>query len=309
MHDSLDEFLKIKEKTWYKHARVTTAEQNCSVPFEATRFDFLLDLLPFAQHGLWQEVSETIKKQTASYAWVMYNKRTVAIESDIITPLCNNVLNGSFKLLSDFNIQSVIAQTLVDEGYHTLLSLMGIDTIIQNRKLDPLNLGPFNFQTSMHQRIDSFKSTNKKELTLLGTVISSEVLISDYLENLSTSKVVQPFCREVTRTHWQDELAHANIFKLIAKQLYHILEKEDRQLLTDTIIDASNWFCDRDLDNWEKVLLAAECPRTTEIIDETRQTAPIVNHQLARMRIDKLIKEMKDSPFPAPRVRKEGMIC
>lgn len=45
-------------------------------------------------------------------------------------------------------------------------------------------------------------------------------LACDYLSLIANSETVQPLCRMVTRTHWKDELAHANVFNFIATLLF-----------------------------------------------------------------------------------------
>lgn len=285
--------LRASEKNWYKRAQIIKAIPVNNILINQDRPDFLLDLLPFNNHPLWKAVADITKKIVMSYGWVMYNLKTIRIETNIVTPFCNNIINGNFEALGSRDFKRIVSQTLVDEGYHTLLSVDGCRVIIENRNLDPINLPLFNFERNLSQRVSSCKNNTEKELVLLGNVVTSEVLISDYLATISTSEIIQPFCKAITMTHWKDEAAHSNIFKLIAEDVFNILDKQERDFLLTIIVDSAEWFRDRELECWKEILLFSDCPRAEDIIEDTREIQEDGRHQLIVKQVEKLITHLR----------------
>jgi alpha-N-dichloroacetyl-p-aminophenylserinol N-oxygenase len=146
----------------------------------------------------------------------------------------------------------------------------------------------------MQEKIANSQHKWQKELVLLGVVISCEVLISDYLALISRSEIVQPFCAAITQTHWRDELAHSSIFKHIAEKIFKDLNVVQKEFFLETIVESSDWFCDPELEVWHEILLLADVPRALEIIADTGKLLLTDKHILARKKISKLLKHLKN---------------
>jgi hypothetical protein len=54
--------------------------------FDPARKDFTASLLPFRDHQAWTEAPQELQDQCLSYAWGIYNLKTIYIECDVVTP-------------------------------------------------------------------------------------------------------------------------------------------------------------------------------------------------------------------------------
>lgn len=284
-----DSTINLWETSWTKRAQVIKGKLLESVSFVHDRWDFLPELLPFNEHPLWISVSEATKKLVATYGWQMYNLRTICVESQVISPLCNNILNENNQFLVHFEIDKIISQTLVDESYHTLLSVIGIQEVIENRGLSKIKLPEFNFIKNYHHYLHHHPAEWQQDIIQLAIVVASEVLISDYLSLIATSQTIQPICRLVTRTHWKDELAHANIFSYLASHIVNTLDQTQKEFFIECVNQSAQWFADKELEIWGAILSIANVPRGDEIIFD------VLNNQRIQSLSDRRIKSLIDS--------------
>ncbi len=252
--------IKPYENAWYKRAQVLDIKKPLiKTEFDEDKWDYLPELMPFYDHPLWIPINEETKKRVASYAWIMYNMRTILIETNIVSPLCHSIVNKKINIIENFEFQHLATQALIDESYHTLLSLDGIKLIMTKRKIDPIDFPAFDLDLFYKERMSTYSdNSNKLELFQLATVIASEVLISDYLSLLATSQTIQPICQQVTKIHWHDEVAHSNVFKLIADKLITQINSEQIEFFIENIYQSSKWFIHEELDVWRTILMKTE---------------------------------------------------
>lgn len=285
--------LKQSELNWYKRARVKSASPFEDKIFQEENWDFLPELMPFNNHPLWKAVCEEKKKLAATYGWLIYNLKTIGLETKVISPLCYSILEGKNQISSGFGFERIISQTLVDESYHTLLSVEGIEGIQHKRGIAPFQLPEFNLLTNYQKALDACQQDGEREMVQMGMVVSSEVLISDYLALIATSETIQPLCRAVTRTHWKDELAHANAFKMIAETIMSRFSLSQNELFMEHIIRSAGWFADKEFEIWESILTLIEIPRAAEIIADSKNATLIHTNTLADRKINNLLSHLK----------------
>lgn len=65
-----------------------------NIQFEKDRDDFSETLLPFYKHPVWINTPKDKKSLCLSYAWILYNMKTIYIECDIVTPVCEQILKN-----------------------------------------------------------------------------------------------------------------------------------------------------------------------------------------------------------------------
>jgi len=295
MQTTQDPIIKSSELSWYKRSQVSSASPYENILFEKDRWDFLPELLPFNHHPLWKIASEQCKRLVTSYGWLMYNMRTVCIETRIVSPLCYEIIEGKNQITSNFDFLRIVSQTLTDESYHTLLSIEGIKGIIAHRELPDLEWPELNFSKKYSVSLSNCTKKWEKEIIQMGMVVASEVLISDYLALIATSETIQPLCRRVTNTHWRDELAHANIFRLIAKKVISQFEPLQKEFFIECIINASKWFSDKEFATWEVILSFIGTPGAREIISDSMNNKEKHKNSLADIKIMTLINMLRDA--------------
>lgn len=284
-----DPLIKSRELHWYKRAQVSCVKPYEDVPFKADRYDFLPELMPFNDHPLWGSVDQSSKQRVASYGWLMYNMRTVCIETKIISPLCYSIIEGKNQIAADLDFLRIITQALVDESYHTLLSLEGIEGVVVNRDLMEISFPEQNFFKNYQTFLLKCSRACEREIAQIGMVVAAEVLISDYLALIATSETIQPLCRLVTRTHWKDELAHATIFKLIAEKIISRFTVEQKEFFIECIINSSNYFADKEFETWNMILTCVDIPSAVEIINDSKLIQVKNEETLADRKINALV--------------------
>ena len=260
--------LQRAQESWSSRAGVK--QDGPPLKWEPHRPDFLLELVPFHDHPLFQQAPEHLRSMALTCGWLAYNEKTVAIESQIISPACTYLIQGT---VGDFNggpHRAAIAQAMVDEAYHILLVVNSCDIARLQRGLQDLVVPQFELVSSM-ERAQSFHSERwKKILIQVATAIVSETLITDYLSALSSSAEVQPLNRITTEIHRRDEAAHNGIFKELGALLYGSLAPRERDFFVESLASPTEWFADPELDVWQAMLEQIGFPQTHTIINDCR---------------------------------------
>lgn len=245
--------LKKLAGSWNTRAQVRKLDIDHSVQFHEEADDFLIDLLPFKDHPFFLSASDEIKKKVLSCGWIIYNQKTVAIETEIINPACVDLLAELIPGVADAVSKQIVSETMVDESYHVLLVLGAINITSQKRGLF-IKAPSFNLVNNMRRMQGEYSFRWQKSLIQLATAIVSEIFISDYLKLLSENEQIQPINRYTVKVHREDELAHSNIFKNLSKCIYVNLNKKEKEFLAEIIAKPVKWFADRELDAWRSVL-------------------------------------------------------
>nr|WP_176426091.1 diiron oxygenase [Chromobacterium sp. ASV5] len=246
---------------WRKRAVVNNGgDPSFNIPLEADKEDFLPELLPFFNTPQWRAAPAQMKRDVLSYAWVLYNHKTVYVESELITPVCEDLLKGRYPISCAFKTQEIIAQAMVDEAVHTQMSINAANAILTLRDLPSPEYHRFFMTSRRDHLLSQHADARAKRLVALGIACASETLVTDYLDKIATADTIQPLCRQVTAAHANDELAHSSVFTIILENVIHSLSEEEKELVVRSIFESVAMFANKELDVWRSVLKQLNFP-------------------------------------------------
>jgi hypothetical protein len=214
--------------------------------------DFLEDLLPFRTHPAFKRSSAGTKAACLSAGWLIYNYKTIAIETQIIIPACNDLMTLSTSRRLSFSDVSALAETVADEGYHTLISSELCRMTASFRGLD-VQLPEFD----LTQRLKAYqldRGPRLFSLIRLAYATVSEVFISDYLSLLSEARDIQPLFRSAVALHKADEVGHRRLFPRLIRWVIQDCNADERKLFVTAMFDAKRAFSSRETRVWRAVL-------------------------------------------------------
>lgn len=258
---------------WKNRAAVNKSQPEYSdLEFDQTKKDFSESLLPFRQHDAWKEAPEDVKDKCLSYAWGIYNLKTIYIECDIVTPACEDIIKcPPVNSPNRADLQDVMSEALLDEALHTRMSVMACNYIYDRRKLEPLNYTDFNLINWRREMLAGCSAEWQRRLTRFAVACASETLITDYLKVMAEDHSIQRICHEVTRVHAEDEWSHSSVFSYVAYDIVRDLGTSERKYLRDTMLKTADLFADNELGAWETVFRLSGMPYAREIISETER--------------------------------------
>lgn len=265
--------LKRLSALWKNRAAVNKSQPEYSdLEFDQTKKDFSESLLPFRQHDAWKEAPEDVKDKCLSYAWGIYNLKTIYIECDIVTPACEDIIKcPPVNSPNRADLQDVMSEALLDEALHTRMSVMACNYIYDRRKLEPLNYTDFNLINWRREMLAGCSAEWQRRLTRFAVACASETLITDYLKVMAEDHSIQRICHEVTRVHAEDEWSHSSVFSYVAYDIVRDLGTSERRYLRDTMVKTADLFADNELGAWETVFRLSGMPYAREIISETER--------------------------------------
>ena len=280
--DHVPETLKLLQRIgdgWIKRAKVR--REAVDLEFDPDRDDFLETLLPFYQHPSYQALDEAQKQKILSCGWLIYNEKTVAIETAIVTPSCNDALEGRIPGLEGETTRHVVCETLVDEAYHLLLVENANRMTRFHRDLGSIKIPTFNLVRYMNEERANHSEEWQKILIQLATSVVSEIFVRDYLNQLAECDTIQNMNRATVAAHRHDELAHSKIFTLLTETFYPALSADQQEFFAGMLPKPITWFADMELDIWQSVLDQLRIPNARTIIEDCR---PL--NQRAHERVD-----------------------
>ncbi|WP_313678877.1 diiron oxygenase [Pantoea vagans] len=263
--------LKKLSVLWKNRAAVNkTHLQYSELEFDVNKKDFSESLLPFRHHDAWKEAPEDVKSRCLSYAWGIYNLKTIYIECDIVTPACEDIIKcPPVNSPNRAELQDVMSEALLDEALHTRMSVMACNYIYERRRLEPLNYTNFNLIDWRRQMLAGCSAEWQRRLTRFAIACASETLITDYLKVMAEDSSIQKVCHEVTRIHAEDEWSHSSVFSYVAYDIVRDLSLSERKYLRDTMLKTTDLFADNEMGAWENAFRIAGMPYAREIISET----------------------------------------
>jgi hypothetical protein len=260
--------LDVFAKTWPNRARVKKEEL---VPlFEEGKEDFLETLLPFKDLPQYQALPQEMKSRILTCGWIMYNAKTVQIETEIVAPACSYIVAGKLPGLDDPVAQLAASETMVDEAYHLHLVEEANRLTRRWRGLDTLAVPQFNLVGYMKRMQDQLPLEWEKQTVQFCTAVVSEIFISDYLHLLSESQEIQSFNRQTVEAHRHDELGHSPLFRSFGKLFFYSLSEAQQAFFADVLPRPVVWFADRELDIWLSLLRQIGCPKAEELVRECK---------------------------------------
>lgn len=269
--------LKKLSALWKNRAAVNNVQPEYpESEFDSAKQDFSESLLPFRQHDAWREASDEIKNTCLSYAWVMYNLKTICIECDIVTPACEDIIKyPPVNSPNRAGLQDVMSETLLDEALHTRMSVIACNYICDQRKLEPLNYTDFNLIKWKDNILADCGAEWQRRLTRFAIACASETLITDYLKVMAEDNGIQKICHDVTRIHAEDEWSHSSVFSYVAYDIVRDLSLSERRYLRNTMLKTAHFFADNELGAWDAIFKLTKMPCAGDIISETENSNEI----------------------------------
>jgi len=120
--NSSHKLLSALSSSWTKRCQVRGSDALSHLNFEQERDDFLVELLPFSKDPQFDTEPKEVISKLLSIGWLIYNEKTIQIETEIVTPLCLLILRNCFSGVDDSVIKTTVSQAMVDEAYHVKLS-------------------------------------------------------------------------------------------------------------------------------------------------------------------------------------------
>lgn len=270
--------------SWHKRAQVKKNENeefDIELVFDKNRADFRIDLLPFSNHPDFLSSSPELQQRILSLGWLIYNRKTVDIESRIVTPSCNYILYGDVPGLESEVSQQTVSEVMVDEAYHVLLVIRACRITCEQRKLLHISFPTFDLVSNLYKEQSQHAEKWEKILIQLAASVVSEVFVSDYLDLLCGDHNIQPFNRLTVEAHRADEASHHSIFKHLAKCMYHNLNQAQKNFFTQALLKPVHWFASQELLAWQSVLQQISFPSWERMTEDC-----ISNNAKNLMKID-----------------------
>ncbi len=262
---------------WKTRAAVNKEQLNLDgLTFDPSKKDFTASLLPFHSHDAWLDAPEQAKDICLSYAWGLYNLKTIYIECDIVTPACEDIIKSPpSSSRNAIQLQETMSEALLDEALHTRMSLLASNYIYRERGLTPYNFDRFNLITWRRELLASCNAEWQRRLSRFAIACASETLITDYLKVMAEDNSIQSICHEVTRTHAEDEWSHSSVFSLVARDIVSGLSRSEKNYLAKTMKSTVKMFANNELEAWSHVFNVAGIKDYKDIIHDTGNTNEI----------------------------------
>ncbi len=210
--------------------------------------DFLMNLLPFIPHPR-SKIKREEEYKLLSYAWCLYNKRTIIIEQQILLKYCSMALCSMVAIPTSY--MERISQIVVDESYHALMSHIGISRIESFRNIGSV----FDYTTIIESEL-ALNEANMDDdywLYIFACALVSEVTLTSYLNIFPRNSEVQNLCRVITNIHRHEEASHGPIFIEIYSYYKSILSAGQLTLLESYITRFISIFMDPDRIIWIEI--------------------------------------------------------
>ena len=261
-------------ENWHRRAAVKRTEPDMQELFDPARPDFRVDMVPFSGHPAWDELSEEQRSQLTSWGWVAYNRNTVLIEQGIVNPAFQLVISGEYPGIGGQELELAIAQAMVDEQYHTLMHINGSAATRRMRRREFSDrVLPDSLITTIHDRhLAQCTERWERSLTTLAFATVAEISINAYLELLANDTEIQFVNSTTVRLHNRDEYCHASISGEILKNVYDVLEPDQRRFLLDKVVAGLAAFVAPDFTTWETIAEFEGVPGWEKAAAEIRES-------------------------------------
>jgi len=298
--DAVRSMLGKLTKLWKNRAAVNQELPDYwNLAFDPSKQDFSTSLLPFRHHQAWLEAPEDLKHKCLSYAWGIYNLKTIYIECNVVTPACEDIIKAPPPSQNRVLLQDVMSEALLDEALHTRMSIMACNYIYDKRNLAPLDFVDFNLVQWRNGILADCNAEWERRLTRFAIACASETLITDYLKTMAEDTTIQTVCHEVTRTHAVDEWSHSSVFSFVATDIVRGLSFKEREHLRTIILKTVQMFANNELGAWEKVFSMLDFPNAGDILHDVGDSNEIsVYTDSVERLIDRI--GLADLPYAVP---------
>lgn len=215
--------------------------------------DFLTALLPFRDDPAFHQCPQHFQSACLSAAWLVYNHKTISIETQIIIPACLDLMQlSTSRRLSDREL-SAVAETVTDEGFHTLVAAELCRMTSSFRGID-VRMPAFDLTLRLDAQQRAIADPRRFALVRLAYATVSEIFISDYLSLLSEADAIQPLFRTAVALHKADEVCHKRLFPMLVRPVVQDCSADEKALFVRSLYEAQSAFASRETRLWADVL-------------------------------------------------------
>lgn len=279
-------------KIWHKKASVKKPELDYRLDSTADRPDFPLHLVPFHDHPLFVNASEDVRAKVLSWGWIAYNERTITAEEKVANPAFQLILNNAVPGVEESETKLAVAQSIVDEQYHTLMHTRAILLTKEMRGLPRATL-PFSitYRTYLKCLSEVHSDWERNIITVLFATVS-EISINAFLSLLSSNQEIQPLHRLITFHHDADEVMHMLLLEEIAKNIFVRMSAAEKKVFLRWLPVALQSFVATDFSSWESILTLCGFKEATAMIEDVRGLASRQNLVRDYQGLERLVQQL-----------------
>jgi hypothetical protein len=261
--------------SWPKRATVRGDLYRYAAEYvDPARPDYPHELIPFRDHPKYLALTPEARRRINSWAWLVYNERTIQSEEYLANPAFTLIMHGAFPGADEIALRQAMQQCLIDEHFHTLIHLTAIHESRRWRALDeqldaPLTLAYRRLAAAQAQATEPWQ---KHALQLVFGVVA-EVCIKGYLNLIAENETIQPMHRIVSLVHNRDEAAHGQILVPVTKLLWRRMNEPQRRFFMEALPGALTAFAAHDFSAWRAILLHERVAGADEVIADCEREA------------------------------------
>ncbi len=239
---------------WSKNASVKKSELCYHLDDSEPYPDFPIELVPFRDHPEFLAASESTRSRVLSWGWIAYNERTITAEEKVANPAFQLLLNKVVPGVEHPDIRRTVAQSMIDEQYHTYMHLNAIALTKAERKLEDAMLPASITYRAYRACLSRATSGWERDLITVLFATVSEISINTLLSLLSQNKNIQPLHQMITYHHDQDEIMHMVILEEIGKNIFIHMSSAERKRFEYWFPFALESFVATDFSSWRAIL-------------------------------------------------------
>lgn len=272
---SIDDMIVKLERianTWQRRATVKSLDVFDEELLDDGLPDYPFELVPFWDHPDFQAHDESLINSLLSQAWINYNTSTITAEERIANPAFQLLLSDHFPGTHYESMKRNMAQSLIDENYHTYMHLSANLATSRRRGLCEFQLPHSRSYRDYVEACAYAEDDWQRDLTTVAWAIVSEVSINSYLQLLESAPGIQPLHNSIAKAHNRDEYAHAKVCFEVAKSIYVHMNRKQRRFFNRILPLALRAFVANDYEVWRVTLRKLGFQKVETIIGDCQNT-------------------------------------
>ncbi len=271
---------------WERRVAVKRDALDLDGHFETELPDFPAHLVPVFSLPEAGALQPEGKHRILSSAWISYNAKTAAIESEVILPACRLMLADHIPVRRDDVAVAALHQTIIDEHYHILMCHNAVGVTRRRRDLHGLSFDPHTW--SVVRQLDACRKEKtgfSRDIIDIAFALAAETTINGFLSTISSAYDIQPMNRITVDMHRKDESGHAVVFRALVGSLYRQLDVGERELFKDALVQGLVAFRSPDFDPWVAVAETGEVHITSAQLAEAATGRPGIPRDSGPLRL------------------------
>lgn len=241
---------------------------------DPARPDYPIELVPFREHPRFLAATPEQQRDVLTWAWIVYNDRTIAVEEYVANPAFTLIMHDTFPGATDIHLKKSIQQCLIDEHFHTFMHMAANHETRQLRGLTgELNAPPPITQRRLEENLAEAKEPWERALLSLGFGVVAEISVKHLLNLLATNEVIQPAHKLLPALHNRDEYAHGELLTEVTKVLWCHMNEKQKRFFIQVLPKAVDAFIAQDFSAWRAIVDKVKIEGADEIIGDVERDA------------------------------------